>query len=103
MKSHSEAVVSDEHLAASAEKWGQTEGAEWTKEAVWIRDIFESEFSLKLKEDESKRERRADHRRVRFPLPFLQSTSLRRLPPTLLFGESLLVNEAHFLVPEVRR
>ncbi|KAL7410725.1 asparagine synthase-domain-containing protein [Mrakia frigida] len=47
MKSHSAAVVSDEHLAASAEKWGQTEGAEWTKEAVWIRDIFEKHFPSK--------------------------------------------------------
>lgn len=43
MKSHAAATVSDEHLAQSAEKWGQTAGAEWTKEAVWIRDIFESE------------------------------------------------------------
>lgn len=47
MKSHAAATVSDAHLAESAEKWGQTAGAEWTKEAVWIRDIFEKHFPSK--------------------------------------------------------
>lgn len=100
MKSHSAAVVSDEHLAASAEKWGQTEGAEWTKEAVWIRDIFESE-SIEPKEDERTRERRADLDAFVSCSFFLQSTSPRRLPLTPPFGESF--PSLHFVFSLLKR
>lgn len=40
MKEQAESTISDEELAGADAKWGKGETA-WTKEAVWIRKIFD--------------------------------------------------------------
>lgn len=42
MKAHAEAAVSDEQLAKAIDRWGDGAGKVETKEAYWIREIFES-------------------------------------------------------------